>query len=165
MSIRELAPRGRVHAALSTAASVCVLILVLAPRPGAASADVDHGRYLIVIGGCNDCHTPGYIPSEGAVPEAQWLTGDVLGWRGPWGTTYAANLRLYMQGISEDGWLVAARNMRPLPPMPWFNVRQMTDDDLRAIYRFVRALGPAGVPAPAFVPPEQTPAPPFVQFP
>lgn len=32
------------------------------------------GRYLVKTTGCNDCHTPGYAPSAGAVPEAQWLT-------------------------------------------------------------------------------------------
>ena len=27
------------------------------------------------------------------MPEAQWLTGDSLGWRGPWGTTYPECLK------------------------------------------------------------------------
>jgi hypothetical protein len=49
--------------------------------------------------------------------------------------------------------------------MPWFNVRDMTTRDLRALYRYVRHLGPAGKPAPAYVPPDKTPPPPFVQFP
>ena len=33
--------------------------------------------------------------------------------------------------------------------MPWFNLRDMNDDDLRAMYRFVRELGPKGERAPA----------------
>jgi len=41
----------------------------------------------------------------------------------------------------------------------------MTDADLRALYRFVRALGPAGQPAPDYVPPSQEPKPPYVTFP
>lgn len=49
------------------------------------------------IAGCNDCHRPGYIQTGSKVPEKQWLTGDQLGWRGPWGTTYPGNLRLFMQ--------------------------------------------------------------------
>jgi len=61
------------------------------------SKSLDRGRYLVKIAGCNDCHTAGYAETAGKVPEKQWLTGDQLGWRGPWGTTYAANLRLYMQ--------------------------------------------------------------------
>ena len=37
--------------------------------------------------------------------------------------------------------------------MPWFNLRAMTDADLKAIYAFVRSLGPAGVATPAYVAP------------
>jgi len=44
-------------------------------------------------------------------------------------------------------------------------VRDMSTSDLRAVYRYIRHLGPAGKPAPAYVAPDQTPAQPFVQFP
>jgi hypothetical protein len=50
-------------------------------------------------------------------------------------------------------------------PMPWFNVNRMTDEDLRAVYQFIRFLGPAGGPAPAYLPPDQEPDPPYVEFP
>lgn len=30
---------------------------------------VERGRYLLKIAGCNDCHTPGYLMAEGKVPE------------------------------------------------------------------------------------------------
>jgi hypothetical protein len=33
------------------------------------------------------------------------------------------------------------------------------------MYRFIRSLGAAGDPAPAFLPPDQMPPPPFVQLP
>jgi hypothetical protein len=49
--------------------------------------------------------------------------------------------------------------------MPWFALRDMDKEDLRAIYRFVRHLGPAGSPAPAYLPPGQAPAGPAVLFP
>ena len=144
--------------------------LACAAGTGAAWAsgkadDIARGRYLIVISGCNDCHTPGYIPAEGRVDEKLWLTGDTLGWSGPWGTTYATNLRLRMSRMSASEWLVYARAMKPRPPMPWFNLRAMTDDDLRAIHAYVRALGPAGKPEPAYVPPGQKAAGPVVRFP
>lgn len=135
--------------------------------PPAASADdkaVARGRYLSIIGGCNDCHTAGYLPSEGKVAEKDWLMGDTLGWHGPWGTTYAPNLRLYMSKISEDDWVKLAKEMTPRPPMPWFNLRHMTDPDLRALYRFTRSLGPVGKPAPDYLPPGKTPPAPYVQF-
>ena len=56
-------------------------------RPTSTQSLVDRGRYLSVIGGCNDCHTGGYLEKTGAVPERERLTGDTLGWQGPWGTT------------------------------------------------------------------------------
>ena len=43
--------------------------------------------------------------------------------------------------------------------MPWFNLHRMSDPDLRAIYRYVQHLGPAGKPAPDYVPPDK----PYVQ--
>ena len=126
---------------------------------------IERGRYLTKISGCNDCHTPGYGMSGGKVPEKQWLTGDVLGWNGPWGTTYPANLRLIMNGITEAQWLKTAKTAEYRPPMPWFTLHEMSTQDLRDIYRFVKSLGPAGEPAPAYVPPGQTPKGPYVQFP
>jgi mono/diheme cytochrome c family protein len=131
----------------------------------ADDAQVKRGRYLVQIGGCNDCHTPAYPVKGGDVPEAEWLTGDALGWRGPWGTTYATNLRLYMQDLTEEQWIKKAKSLNARPPMPWFNVRAMTTDDLRAMYRYIRHLGPAGKPAPAYLPPGKKPRQPYVQFP
>jgi len=129
------------------------------------SADVKRGRYLVQIGGCNDCHTPGYPISGGKVDEKLWLTGERLGWRGPWGTTYAANLRLVASNMTEQQWMIRARSDQLRPPMPWFNLRSMSDADVRAIYRYLKAMGPAGEPAPAYLPPDKAPNPPFVQFP
>ena len=128
-------------------------------------AQIKRGRYLVQIGGCNDCHTAGYAPSGGKVPEAQWLLGDALGWHGPWGTTYATNLRLYMQDLTEEQWVKKAKTLNARPPMPWFNVRAMTTADLRAMYRYIRSLGPGGNPAPAYLPPDKTPPEPVVRFP
>ena len=129
------------------------------------TAGVERGRYIARIGGCNDCHTAGYAPTGGKVPEAEWLKGDALGWRGPWGTTYAPNLRITMSKLTESQWVQLAKTAEFRPPMPWFNLHDMTESDLRAFYQFVRSLGPAGEPAPAYLPPDQTPKGPFVQFP
>jgi mono/diheme cytochrome c family protein len=149
-----------------------LLVLLIAPCLAASAfaqdkADplVNRGRYLIQITGCNDCHTAGYAPSGGKVPEPEWLLGDALGWNGPWGTTYATNLRLYMQDFTEEQWVKKARTLNARPPMPWFNVRNMSEEDLRAIYRYIRLLGPAGKPAPAYLRPGKRPPQPFVRFP
>jgi mono/diheme cytochrome c family protein len=152
-------------------ASVCFATAVQAEAPQPknipvkADPQIQRGKYLVKISGCNDCHTPGYAMSGGKVPEAQWLTGDGLGWRGPWGTTYPLNLRLYMRDISEAAWVQRAKSMETRPPMPWFVLRDMTEQDLRAIYKYVNTLGPAGEFAPVYVPPGQEPKTPYVQFP
>jgi mono/diheme cytochrome c family protein len=156
--------QGAMAAAVMTAALVFVANPTLAADKPAKDANA-RGRYLIQIGGCNDCHTPGYAMSGGKVPEKQWLTGDALGWSGPWGTTYPINLRLYMQTLDEKAWVEKAKHLTARPPMPFWALNTMTDRDLRAIYRYVRALGPAGQEAPAYVPPGQEPKGPVVKFP
>jgi len=124
---------------------------------------LERGRYLIATSGCNDCHTSGYPQADGKMSEAQWLLGSPVGFQGPWGTTYPANLRLTLSALSEQQWLVKARSpMRP--PMPWFNLRDMTDDDLRAIYYFVRSLKPVGEAAPAYAAPGQVVNTPYFEF-
>lgn len=148
-------------ASLLLVASTCAF----AQQAKKADPQITRGRYMVTVAGCNDCHTAGWAESGGKTPEAQWLTGDALGWRGPWGTTYPVNLRLYMQTLTEDQWLKKARSFTARPPMPWFNVHAMSVGDLRAMYRYVRHLGPAGKPAPEYVPPEKTPSGPYVQFP
>jgi mono/diheme cytochrome c family protein len=126
---------------------------------------IERGRYILKITGCNDCHTPHYAARAGDVPESQWLTGDRLGFRGPWGTTYPSNLRLYMTQLSEDQWLQKARTLQTRPPMPWFALRQIDENDLRAMYRFVMHLGPGGTPVPPYVPPGRDVKPPYIQWP
>ncbi len=121
------------------------------------------GRYIVATSGCNDCHTVNYPESNGKVPEAAWLTGSNVGFSGPWGTTYPANLRLVVQSMSEDGWLKRARSeMRP--PMPWFSLRDMSDADLRAVYHYIRSLGAKGMAAPAYAPPGTKVATPYIEF-
>jgi mono/diheme cytochrome c family protein len=113
---------------------------------------VSHGRYLVSIAGCHDCHTAGYAQNGGHAPPTHWLTGSPVGFQGPWGVSYPANLRLTVHSMTEAEWLVFARAERR-PPMPWFNLRAMSDQDLTDIYRYIRSLGPAGEPAPLAVAP------------
>lgn len=131
----------------------------------AGDAAVERGRYIAKVAGCNDCHTPNYAMSGGQVPEKEWLVGDAVGWKGPFGTTYPANLRLALARLSEDDWVKVARNAQYRPPMPWFALRDMSEQDLRAFHRFVRSLGPAGTPAPAYLPPGVEPTGPVFTFP
>ena len=133
-------------------------------QPAAGDALLARGEYMVRIAGCNDCHTPGYAETGGQVPKAQWLVGTPLGWHGPWGTTYPANLRLKLHDMDEATWLTYSGDLHTRPPMPDFAVRAMDESDRRAIYRFVRSLGPAGRPAPAYLPPGTMPDVPYVQW-
>jgi mono/diheme cytochrome c family protein len=151
-------------AAVASASFVAGAAVAQQKAPKPVSAEVARGRYLVRIAGCNDCHTPGYAASGGKVEERLWLTGDQLGWRGPWGTTYSSNLRLVVKDMTADQFVKHSRN-EFRPPMPWFNLRDMSDRDVKAIYTYLKHLGPAGQPAPQYVPPDKTPSGPFVQFP
>jgi mono/diheme cytochrome c family protein len=154
----------KLPAALAAAAFVTVAAEAADPSPAQLPPEIQRGQYLVQVAGCNDCHTAGYADAGGKVEESKWLTGDQLGWRGAWGTTYAANLRLAVKDMTPEQFMARARS--PLrPPMPWFNLAVMRDGDLKAIYAYLKHLGPAGEPAPVYVPPDKTPAGPFVSFP
>jgi mono/diheme cytochrome c family protein len=155
---------------IRTAAGVLAGLLFSLGAVSQAAADaagqdprVARGRYLVVVAGCNDCHTPGYPEQGPKVPEQDWLTGVPVGYQGPWGTSYASNLRLVLNSMTEAQWLKHARQER-LPPMPWFNLREMTDEDLKAVYAYVRSLGAAGVAAPAYVAPGGKVSTPYFVF-
>jgi mono/diheme cytochrome c family protein len=85
----------------------------------------------------------------------QWMTmtGDLTAFVGPWGMSYTANLTPdSATGIgawTETQFINTIRNGKHLgdgrpiaPPMPWEFIRQMNDDDLKAIYAFLRSLPP-----------------------
>ncbi|AUX40234.1 uncharacterized protein SOCE26_016330 [Sorangium cellulosum] len=133
------------------------------PHVSAASPE-EAGRYLVLVGGCNDCHTPGWDRSSGKLPTSEWLTGSDVGYRGPWGTTYAENLRLSVQVLTEDGWVAMFRAGAGRPPMPWANYTTLDERDLRAMYRFIRSLGPKGERAPRAAPPGEEPKTPYILF-
>lgn len=154
-----LAVVGSVAAEADRARAAAEAPAAEAPAP---TDPVERGRYLVRIAGCNDCHTNGYLLGNGDVPEQVWLTGSALGFRGPWGTTYPPNLRLYMQGLSEDDWVTRAQNLVTRPPMPWFNLKRMNEQDLRDMYRYVRHLGSPGEAAPTAVGPDEEPETPYI---
>lgn len=126
-----------------------------------AESPVDAGRYIIRIAGCNDCHTPGWMETAGDVPEEEWLTGVPIGWRGPWGTTYASNLRRVVSELSEDAFVTLLHARAERPPMPWMNVNKLSDADARAIYRYIRSLGLRGDKMPAAIGPDAEPQTPY----
>jgi hypothetical protein len=147
---------------------VLLAALVVALPTAATATDevsIERGRLVSIIGGCHDCHTEGYSESEGVIDPAKALKGSRIGWRGPWGTTYAQDLRVRAHGLTEDGWVSYLKSLRTLPPMPWYNVRAMSENDLRSLYRYLKSFGDSGAETstiPAFVPPGAEPRTPFV---
>jgi len=66
--------------------------------------------------------------------------------------------------MTEEEWVIKAQTFQARPPMPWFNVRYMTERDQRAVYQFIKSLGPAGKPAPSFIPPGMQTTSMFIPF-
>jgi len=84
---------------------------------------------------------------------------------GPWGVSYAANISSDQSGVGgwseaqfikaiREGKLKGLDNTRPmLPPMPWPSFKVATDEDLKAIFSFLKSTKPINniVPAPVAV--------------
>jgi hypothetical protein len=82
------------------------------------------------------------------------VTADFTSWVGPWGISYSANLTPDSTGTgswTESQFLYAVRNMvskgiagsRPLlPPMSMMPVKHMTDDELKAVFAYLRTVKP-----------------------
>jgi len=102
-------------------------------------------------------------PDTMAVKNGWALFGpDLTSSVGPWGMSFSANLTSDESGIgnwSEENFLRAIRkgkfkgmeNTRDLlPPMPWFVYRNMTDEDLKSIFAYLKTTKPVynRVPAP-----------------
>jgi mono/diheme cytochrome c family protein len=183
---------------LSVAAAAVVLV-VASGLSGAASAAatstpgeggaVMRGKYLVTVGGCNDCHTPWKVgptgpqpdmsrmlsghPEQLAMPpapklgEGAWVTavaGSMTAWSGPWGVSFTANLtpdpetglgkwteKEFMDTIRTGRHLGRGRQI--LPPMPWFNYAEMSDDDLRAVFAYLKSIPPVRNRVPTPLPP------------
>ena len=124
---------------LFAAFALAAIALVAGPTsPGARAADAPHvvagdsvatGRYLVNYGGCNDCHTPGWSEAPGTIPESKRLTGATVGFQGPWGVWYPANLRLQFSQMSVSRWLALVKSPGAAghPPMPWFDVQSLSE--------------------------------------
>jgi mono/diheme cytochrome c family protein len=102
----------------------------------------------------------GHPEQMGALPGASargpWLWAGAAtntAFSGPWGISYAANLTPDQNtglGIwTEDMFLKALRTGRHMgvsreimPPMPWTAFRNLSDEDLKSIYAYLRTLKP-----------------------
>ena len=116
---------------------------VNAPDPGDR---LQWGAYLVKVGNCADCHTP--ADKGEPLPGLDFAGGQVFD--GAWGHTVSANITPDASGISyydenlfmqvmRTGY-VKARKLDAMMPTQMF--RGMTDDDLKAIFAYLRTLKP-----------------------
>lgn len=150
-------------------------------------SEVDRGKYLVGIMGCNDCHSPKRLGENGPeiIPELM-LSGypsdrpivtfdskmikegfamfypDLTAAAGPWGISFAGNLTPHETGIGNwtedqfkkaltEGVFKGLDNSRMLlPPMPWVNYSEMKDEDIQAIFAYLKSIKPVDnlVPSP-----------------
>ena len=156
---------------VSAAAAVAATLAVSSPASAQANnTPVERGRYLVRITGCHDCHSPkvqGMTPNldlalSGRPASTQLPTEtktevhaspDLTAWTGPWGYSIAANLTPdAATGIgtryTEASFITTMRtgkkpNGTPvMPPMPSDVYQNMTDDDLKAIFAYLKTIKP-----------------------
>jgi len=132
--------------AASTASRATARTRVQDEKPFVSAANaVAAGEYLTIVAGCQDCHTAGWVESKGNVPNEDRMAGSTVGFYGPWGTSYAKNLRQIVDRQSEDHWVEVLRTAdggEGKLPMPWHNAQKFSDKDLRAMYQYTKSLGP-----------------------
>jgi hypothetical protein len=93
---------------------------------------------------------------------------DLTTFVGPWGVTYSANLTpdstTGLGGWTEETFIKALRtgkhmgieNGRPiLPPMPWELFKLMPDEDLKAVFAYLKSIPPIKNRIPDPVPPNE----------
>jgi mono/diheme cytochrome c family protein len=87
-------------------------------------------------------------------------------WVGPWGVSYASNLtpdnatgigalteEMFIKTLREGKLMGVGRPL--LPPMPWQTIGQMTDQDLKAIYAYLKTIQPINNEVPQPTPPDK----------
>jgi mono/diheme cytochrome c family protein len=87
---------------------------------------------------------------------------------GPWGVSFTANLtpdentglgiwteEMFIKTLRTGRHMGVSREI--LPPMPWFNYGKMTDEDLRAVYAYLRSIPPVHNRVPDPLPPASVP--------
>jgi mono/diheme cytochrome c family protein len=136
---------------LVCATSAIVATLVASHGTVAQSSQIERGKYLVTLGGCNDCHTPGYF--FGKPDMARFLGGSEVGFEVPdQGVFYGSNLTPDNEtglGKWSTQEIVAAitTGKRPdgrvlAPVMPWHAFANLTREDSTAIAAFLKSLQP-----------------------
>jgi mono/diheme cytochrome c family protein len=129
-------------------ASALALLSVAAT---ADDAQITRGEYLVTIGGCNDCHTPGYF--FGKPDLSRFLGGSDVGFEIPGvgvvvGRNITPDKETGIGGWSLEQIVTALQTgQRPdgrllVPIMPWPAFAHLTKDDAMAIAAFLQSVKP-----------------------
>lgn len=118
---------------------------ILGPVAGDASSGVSRGRYLTQIAGCVYCHTP-TDKMDQPLPGMQFAGGkqiDKFPAVSPNITPDPSGIWYYDEALFIRAMRTGSVGTRPLnPPMPWWNFRDMTDEDLKAIFAYLLTVKP-----------------------
>jgi hypothetical protein len=140
------------------------------PGPGGVPA-LDTARLL--SGHPENQPYPNWTPEDLQRRSALALATPMLtAWAGPWGVSFAINLTPDKEtGIgewTEATFIQALRTGKHqgqpggraiLPPMPWNDFKDATDEDLKALWAYLKSIPPVKNQVPLPVPPGQTAAP------
>jgi mono/diheme cytochrome c family protein len=132
----------------------------------AADPQTERGKYLVSLGGCNDCHTPGVF--LGKPDFSRTLGGSEVGFELPGlGTFHGPNLTPDKEtGLgnwtAEEIVTAITKGERPdgrelAPIMPWKSFAVLTKDDALAIVAYLRSLPPVKNKVPGPFGPSETP--------
>jgi hypothetical protein len=96
------------------------------------------------------------------------MSPSITAFAGPWGISYAANItsdsatgigawteEQFMRTLRTGKHLGAATGRSILPPMPWYFIAKMTDEDLSAVYHYLKSLPPVNNRVPPPTPPQE----------
>lgn len=157
MTQEELISRGQ-YLVTATGCADCHSPKIMTER----GPEPDMDRYLMGFPA-----TDSLPPVPEAMANAPWIlfNPDLTATVGPWGTSFAANLTPHASGLGtwtleqfkralREGKYKGLENSRPLmPPMPWQNFRNYSDQDLEAIFLYLKTLKPIDNVVPAYRPP------------
>jgi len=96
------------------------------------------------------------MPPAPALPAGPWIatvSATNTAWAGPWGVSFTANLtpdrETGLGDWTEEQFISAMRTGKHqgkgraiLPPMPWFMLGDLVDEELKAVWAYLRSLPP-----------------------
>ncbi|HLN52401.1 MAG TPA: hypothetical protein VK212_01755 [Lentimicrobium sp.] len=111
---------------------------------------------------------PVQVPTKAEMQKG-WMFMNLDGTQsaGPWGVSFSANLtpdptgignwtyEQFKKAITEGKFKGMDGGRMLLPPMPWFNYAKATDEDLQAIFAYLKSIKPVKNLVPAPIPPNE----------